>query len=94
MSPTAGVSFPSINITEELRVPPTTGAISESLHVLQYLREAYAKTGTDTWPSRFAEWFLIRLITKVLVVSHDLHSGGTTPEIQKAYLPLVRDLVC
>ena len=61
---------------------------------LNYLREAYASDGTKNWPSKTAEWFVVRLITKVLIVPHGLHSGSTIPNMQKAYLPLVRDLVC
>ncbi len=94
MSPTAGVSFLDITLPEEVQVPPHAKTESESVNVLEYLRNAYANTGTDTWPSKSVEWFLVRLITKVLVVPHGLHSGSTIPEIQKAYLPLVRDLVC
>ena len=94
MSPTAGISFPDISLPEVIQKPPNAGAEGESLNVLEYLRNAYHGTGTDTWPAKTAEWFVVRLITKVLVVPHGLHSGSTIPEIQKAYLPLVRDLVC
>lgn len=93
MSPTTGMSF-DIILREEVQVPPKAGAESESVNVLEYLRDAYAMNGTDTWPSKSVECFLVRLITKVLVVPHGLHSGSSVQEIQKAYLPLVRDLVC
>ena len=102
MSPTAGASFLDISLPREVQVPPTAGAESESVNVLEHLRKTYVKSGTDTWPSKSAAWFLVHLITKVLVVPHGLgsgsttrlHSGNTIPEIQKAYLPLARDLVC
>lgn len=89
MSPTAGISFPDINLPEKVLVPPNAGAGSESDNVLEFLRNAYAKTGTDTWPSKSVEWLSVRLMTKVLVIPHGLHADSTIPEIQKAYLPLV-----
>ena len=94
MSPTAGVSFLDTKLPEKVQVPSNTSTESESVNVLEFLRHTYANTGTNTWPSKSVEWFLVRLITKVLVVPHGWHSGSTIPEIQNAYLPLVRDLVC
>ena len=94
MSPTAGVSFLDINLPKEIQVPPNANTESESVNVLEHLRKVYADTGTDTWPSKSVEWFLVRLIAEILVVPHGLYSGSTIPEIQNAYLPLVRDLVC
>lgn len=93
MSPTAGVSFLDIGLPQEAQIPPNADADLQSLSVLEYLREVYSDTGTDTWPSKTSEWFLVRLVTKILVVPHGLHSGSTIPEVQDAYLPLVRGLV-
>lgn len=41
-----------------------------------------------------AKWFLFRLVAKVLVVSHGLHSGSTIAEVRKVCPISVRDLVC
>lgn len=68
-------------LLEEFQVPSNAGAEIESLNVLEYLRYTYAKNGTDTWPSKSAECFLVRLTTKVLVDPHGLHTDSTVPEI-------------
>ena len=41
-----------------------------------------------------AKWFLFRSIAKVLVVSHDSHSGSIIAEVRKICPITVRDLVC
>lgn len=47
MSPTAGVNFPDIILPEEVQVPPTAGAKSESLNVPECQKNTYAKTRAD-----------------------------------------------
>ena len=94
MSPTAGVSFLDVRMSEWLQRSPHEGIKSGEASVIEYLRRVYDGDGCKKWPSRTAAWLSVRLITKVLVVPHGRHTVRTIAEIQKAYLPLVRDLVC
>ena len=95
ISPTAGVNFLDVGMSKWIQKPTHVGGFHDKdASVIEFLRNAYKDSGTKHWPSQTAAWFLVRLITKVLVVPHSRHTGNTIPEIQKAYLPLVRDLVC
>lgn len=94
MSSSASVYFLDVGMDQWIQKPPKEAMDAEEANVFEYLRQAYAKAGTKDWPFKTAEWFLVRLMTKVLVVPHGRHEGRTIPEIQKAYLPLLRDLVC
>ena len=93
MSPMAGINFLDVNLSTDVQLPRLARP-DKILSVLDFFREAYDGEGTSHWPSKTAEWFIVRLITRVLVVPHLNSAGITIPIIQKAYLPLVRDLVC
>ena len=80
-------------MTDWTRKPPSEGDDAAEAYVIEFLREEYKVRGSQDWPSRSAAWLLVRLMTKLMCVPHGRHSGRTVPEIQKAYLPLVRDLV-
>lgn len=91
MSPMTGINFLKLELSEDVQLAPSLRS-EQPLSVLEHLKKAFADEGTKMWPSKTAEWFAVRLITKVLVVPHS-HGDNTIPNIQKAYLPLVRDLV-
>ena len=80
-------------MTEWTGKPPSEATGAAEAYVVEFLRRTYEERGTMDWSSRTAGWLLVRLMTKLLCVPHGPHSGRTVPEIQQAYLPLVRDLV-
>ena len=93
MSPTTSVSFLDVNMTEWTGKPPSEATGAAEAYVVEFLRQAYQERGSMDWSSKTGGWLLVRLMTKLLCVPHGPHSGRTVPEIQQAYLPLVRDLV-
>ena len=97
MSPTTSVSFLDLRMSHWIRKPPhesTNSKEAEDAYVVEFLRQSYKKSGSVDWPSAAANWLFVRILTKCIAVPHGHHSGRTIPEVQKAYIPLVRELVC
>ena len=93
MSPTAGISFLDRIFLQEIQTRSSTRAVNEEAAFIGDYLNRCSKSGTRYWPAKTTEWFVIAMLTQLLVTPHSLHTGRTIPEIQNAYLPLVRDLV-
>jgi len=93
MSPTAGISFLDRTILQEIQMRPGTRAANEEASFIGDYMNRYSKSGTNNWPTKTPEWFIVDMLTQLLITPHSLPTGRTVPEIQNAYLPLVRELV-
>ena len=98
MSPTAGVSFLERAALQNIQQKPGTRVADDMNSFLgnfirKYSESGSSPCGTQTWPVKSAEWFIVDMLTQLLITPHGSATGRTVPEIQNAYLPLVRDLV-
>ena len=93
MSPTAGISFLDRTYLQEIRSRPSLRAENEQASFIGSFMRRYSTSGTETWPVKTPEWFIVDMLTQLLLTPHTPPTGRTVPEIQNAYLPLVRDLV-
>ena len=93
MSPTAGINFLDRNMLQDIQVRPGTRAAVDDTSFVGAFMKRYCTSGTKHWPAKTPEWFIVDMITQLLITPHSLATGRTVPEIQNAYLPLVRDLV-
>ena len=93
MSPTAGISFLDRAFLQEVRTRPGTRAANDEMSFIRSFMTKYHKAGTKSWPAKTSEWFIVNMLTQLQITPHSLPTGRTIPEIQNAYLPLVRDLV-
>lgn len=96
MLPNVGVNYLSGSMTQELEFPSSSTRSSIELKVFDHIRERFSEhviqTGMISWPSKSMEWFLVYIVTEFLATPHALRAFNI-PEIQNAYLPIVRDLV-
>ena len=93
MSPTAGISFLDRAFLQEIGRRPGVRAENEQASFIGSFMQRYSVSGTRTWPIKTPEWFIVDMLTQLLITPHTPPTGRTVPEIQNAYLPLVRDLV-
>lgn len=98
MSPMAGISFPDKEFQSALEVPPKPHLFEQHHHVLERFRSRWSSYGWENmglkhrgtaWEAKDAEWLLLNIITEI----HCTPYSSAVPDIQKAYVPVVRTLV-
>ncbi|KAL9017489.1 MAG: hypothetical protein Q9185_005202 [Variospora sp. 1 TL-2023] len=92
LSPLAGTSFVNQRWLQELRSYPSKGAAHDNKSVIGYLMNRYAVHGTAKWPVQSTTWFVVEMLTKLLTTPTQSYSGLPVPNIQRAYMPFIRDL--
>ena len=93
MSPIAGISYLDRALLQDIHTRPGARAANDRASFIGHFIDQYSASGTDAWPAKSAEWFIVDMLTKLLETPRSLGTGRTIPGIQNAYLPLVRDLV-
>ena len=91
-SPTVGLNYVETWFERDVEIPPHVRAAHPSLSVLEYFQRRWGIDGTASWPTQSMDWLVVSLITELETTPHNRHSRDI-PDVQNAYLPIVRDLV-
>lgn len=92
-SPTAGLNYVGKDFDTEIAIPPNARTMRPHYHALENIRRRWEIGGTTYWPLKSVHWLMVSLIIELEVTPHNHHSRKDVPDIQNAYLPVVRDLV-
>ena len=90
MSPISGISYLDRAALHNIQANPGTRAAKDKASFIRTFMDKYSSSGTADWPCKSPEYFIVDMLTELLPTPLSLR---TVPEIQKAYLPLVRELV-
>lgn len=91
-SPTIGLNYSNIFFEAAIKIAPDDQTAHQDCSALENIRRRWDSDGTTSWPSMSVHWLMISLIIELEVTPHNDLSRNV-PDIQNAYLPIVRDLV-
>ena len=91
-SPTVGLNYLGPWFDLDVEIPPNLLAAHPALFVLAHFRRRWESDGTASWPMQSVDWLVVSLIIELETTPHNGHSRDI-PDVQNAYLPIVRDLV-
>ncbi|KAL9628878.1 MAG: hypothetical protein Q9204_005599 [Flavoplaca sp. TL-2023a] len=92
MSPLAGVNYLNRSNLQEIQSRPGTRAANDRPSFIRYFMQKYRQTGTTQWPIKSTEWFVVELLTQLLITPCHSSWSAPVPGIQNAYAPAVREL--
>ncbi|KAL8898273.1 MAG: hypothetical protein Q9207_006790 [Kuettlingeria erythrocarpa] len=87
-----GTAYLDRDRLQEIQLRPGTRAARDETSFLGYFMKNYAHSGTEHWPIKSTTWFVVEMLTQLLVTPHRSSSGTPVPDMQSAYTPSVRDL--
>lgn len=93
-SPSVGLNYPDLEFAQFFESFPNFNVEDDSYSALEHIRRRWESEGTASWGSKTVHWLMIFLITELEATPRNYNRGRTVPDIQSAYLPVVRDLVC
>lgn len=91
-SPTAGLNYLGPWFEAGIEFPENVRIAHPELFVLAYFQRRWEVDGSASWPMQSMDWLVVSLIIELETTPHNGHSRDT-PDVQNAYLPIVRDLV-
>ncbi|KAL8875096.1 MAG: hypothetical protein Q9198_006499 [Flavoplaca austrocitrina] len=92
MSPLAGVNYLNKNNLQEIQSRPGTRAANDRPSFIRFFMQKYRQSGTTQWPIKSTEWFVVELLTQLLITPCHSSWSAPVPGIQNAYAPAVREL--
>ncbi|KAI4269764.1 MAG: hypothetical protein LQ337_007085 [Flavoplaca oasis] len=92
MSPLAGVNYLNKSNLQEIQSRPGTRAANDRPSFIRFFMQKYRQTGTAQWPIKSTEWFVVELLTQLLITPCHSSWSAPVPGIQNAYAPAVREL--
>ncbi|KAL8979369.1 MAG: hypothetical protein Q9205_005279 [Flavoplaca limonia] len=92
MSPLAGVNYLNKNNLQEIQSRPGTRAANDRPSFIRFFMQKYRQSGTTQWPIKSTEWFIVELLTQLLITPCHSSWSAPVPGIQNAYAPAVREL--
>lgn len=93
LSPLAGINYLDKSGLQEIQLRPGTRAARDKASFIAYFMEKYTESGTADWPIKSTVWFVVELLTQLLMTPRQIYSGTPVPNIPSAYTPSVRDMV-
>ena len=93
LSPIHGINYLDKSFLQRIQSRPGTRAAMDEMSFIGQFLHKYAVSGTKAWDVQSPSWFVIELLTQILITPDHLAGGTPVPHIQSAYLPLARDLV-
>lgn len=91
-SPTVGFNYLRPWFERDVLIPPNIRTAHPALFVLAKFQRQWEFDGTASWPMQSMDWLVVSLIIELETTPHNGHSQDI-PDVQNAYLPIVRDLV-
>lgn len=92
-SPTVGFNYLDLSYKTYIDLPPNAQTGHPEYFALENIRERWKAHGTNSWGMKSVHWLMVLLIIELEVAPHCDHTWRKIPDIQNAYLPIVRDLV-
>ncbi len=92
-SPAVGLNYLDKAFYENIEIPPNVHAVHSDYSALENIRRKWSVDGTTSWPKKPVHWLMVSLIIELEVTPHNDRIKKKVPDIQNAYLPIVRDLV-
>ena len=92
-SPAVGLNYLDKEFYENIEIPPNVHAVHSDYSALENIRRKWSVDGTTSWPMKSVHWLMVSLIIELEVTPHNDRTKKAVPDIQYAYLPIVRDLV-
>ena len=91
-SPTVGLNYVGNWFERDVEIPPNVQYAQSYLSVLEHFQRRWGIDGTASWPMQPMDWLVVSLITELETTPNNRHARDI-PDVQNAYLPIVRDLV-
>lgn len=92
-SPTVGFNYLDLKYKRYIDLPSNAQTAHPQYSALENIRERWKSDGTNSWGMKSVHWLMVLLIIELEVAPHCDHTWRKIPDIQNAYLPIVRDLV-
>ncbi|KAL8670641.1 MAG: hypothetical protein Q9168_004835 [Polycauliona sp. 1 TL-2023] len=92
MSPLAGINYLNKTNMQDLQFRTGSRAANDHASFINSFMRRYRETGTALWPIKSTEWFVLELLTQLLVTPCQSRSSKSIPGIQNAYIPSAREL--
>lgn len=92
-SPILGLNYVDTRFDEYIKLELVTQTAHRIYSALEEIRRRWEIQGTTHWPHKSVHWLMISLVIELEVTPHNHRSRKHVPDIQNAYLPVVRDLV-
>jgi len=93
MSSNTGIHYLDKNLHDYLEFSIQGREDCEDASVLGYLFKRFEKNGTRYWPRKTVEWFLVYLLTELVVTPHTLRQGNNVMSLITAYERVLEKLV-
>jgi hypothetical protein len=93
MSSERGVDFLNKDIPRNIKFLPEYMHDNHDASVTGLMYKLFKHTGSSTWHRRTVDWFLIYLLTEVVIVPHNIRQGRSELSFMSAYQTVVQKLV-
>ncbi len=92
-SPAVDLDYLNIGFEVKSGIEPYVHAAHPGDSALENIQRKWRIDGTTSWPIKSVHWLMVSLIIELEVTPHNDRTKKKVPDIQNAYLPIVRDLV-
>ncbi len=93
MSSNVGIHYLDKNLPDYLAFSTEGREDCEDTSVLGFLFKRFERSGTRDWPKKTVDWFLVYILTELVVTPHTLRQGNNTMSLITAYERIVENLV-
>ncbi|KAF6228798.1 hypothetical protein HO173_011646 [Letharia columbiana] len=91
-SPTVGLNYLDRYFARYVEVPSHAETVHQDHSALENIRRGWELDGTASWEIKLVHWLMVLLVNELEVAPHNHRLWKNVPDIQNAYLPIVRDL--
>lgn len=92
-SPTVGLNYLDRYFARYVEVLSHAETVHQDHSALENIRRRWELDGTASWEIKSVHWLMVLLVIELEVAPHNHRLWKNVPDIQNAYLPIVRDLV-
>lgn len=93
MSSDTGIHYLDKNLPNYLTFSTEGREDCEDASVFAFLFKRFERSGTRYWPKKTVDWFMVYLLTEIVVTPHTLRQGNNTASLITAYERIVEKLV-
>lgn len=93
MSSSRGVDFLNKYIPQYIKFLPEYITDNYDASVIGFMYKLFENTGSSSWHRRTVDWFLVYLLTEVVIVPHNIRQGRSELSLMSAYQTVVQKLV-
>jgi hypothetical protein len=93
MSSSHGVDFLNKEISQNIKFLPEYITDNHDASVIGFMYKLFEHTGSSLWHRKTVDWFLVYLLTEVVIVPHNIRQGRSEISLMSAYQSVVQNLV-